>query len=129
MQKWFTILFSALILLQSLNISMHDIAKFGVLLEHANYHQETYGDSFFEFMAEHYGSLDYQEGIEHDEHDDLPFKQSHQTNTHINSVFVLNDFSFNLEDAKCIEGPSNFLYKESYSLLVKPSVFQPPKRA
>jgi hypothetical protein len=129
MQKRVTILFSALILLQSLNISMQDIAKFGVLIEHANYHQETYGDSFFEFIVEHYGSLDYQDGVEHDEHDDLPFKQSHQTSTHVNSVFVLNDFSFSLDDAKFVEVPSNFLYKESYSLLVKPSVFQPPKTA
>lgn len=55
MMKFFSIILSSLILVQSLNISLEDISKLNVLLEHAKYHQENYGDSFVEFLSEHYG--------------------------------------------------------------------------
>lgn len=129
MQKGIAILFSLLILFQSLNISMEDFSKFHVLLEHAQYHQETYGDSFFEFVIEHYADLEDQDTIEHEEHEDLPFKHGQQSCSHLNSVFVLSHFSFTIQQNEYNEVPLNFFYSESHSLFEKSSIFQPPKLA
>lgn len=129
MSRFFAILYSSLILIQSLNISFEDISKLNVLLEHASYHQETYGDSIFEFITEHYGEDSLEHSNEHEEHDDLPFKDKHQTCAHVNAPFTLQTLAFNLEHPLFIEIPFNFLYTDSISLFEKPTVFQPPKSA
>ncbi|WCO02890.1 hypothetical protein [Psychroserpens ponticola] len=129
MSKLLAIIFSFLILIQSFNINFEDISKFKILLEHANYHAETYGDSFVEFIAEHYGDAKYQHAGEHEEHKDLPFNDSQHQLTHINSSFILNSISCNIEYSSFTEIPLNFLYKESSSLFEKLAVFQPPRFA
>ena len=70
MIKLLSVIFANLILFQSLNISLEDFSKLEVLLEHASYHQEMYGDSFFEFISEHYGSANFEHGQEHEEHEE-----------------------------------------------------------
>ena len=126
MSKLIAILYASLILFQSLNISFEDVSKFSVLLDHASYHKEVYGDSFFDFLSEHYG-----EGydIDHSEHEDLPFKHEHKTCCHVNTSFTLQNFEFVRSYTSFIEIPLNFFYKESTSSFVKPSVFQPPRFA
>ena len=127
MSKVFAILFSSLILVQSLNISFEDFSKLNVLLEHAKFHQETYGDSFFEFLAEHYGENTFQYVNEHQEHEELPFKH-HQDCTHIVFDFTaISHFFIENTQQNLTEIPINFFYKESSSLFEKRSVFQPPK--
>ena len=127
MSKVFAILFSSLILVQSLNISFEDFSKLNVLLEHAKFHQETYGDSFFEFLAEHYGEITFQYVNEHQEHEELPFKH-HQDCTHIVFDFTaIPHFFFADTQKNLTEIPVNFFYKETSSLFEKRSVFQPPK--
>lgn len=129
MSKLFAILFSTLILIQSSNISFEDISKLDVLLEHANYHQETYGDSFFEFLAEHYGDDMFQHENDHQEHKELPFKHHHDC-THLTFDFTPNQrLNCNNNQNNFIQIPFNFFYKETFSLFEKPSVFQPPKLA
>ena len=54
MTKLVAILFSTLILFQSSNISFDDLSKLHNLLEHAKFHEATYGDSFIDFLVEHY---------------------------------------------------------------------------
>lgn len=129
MQKLIAIVYSTLILFQSFNISFEDISKFDKLLQHAKYHQQTYGDSFFEFLSEHYGDEAVAHDNEHKEHQELPFKHNHQTCVHVNVAFTLQAFDFNLDYHPFIEIPFNFHYKESTSLFEKPSVFQPPRLA
>jgi len=129
MTKLVAILFSSLILFQSFNFGSEDISKLSVLFEHAEYHQEAYGDSFFEFLSEHYGNSPLVHGEDHDEHNDLPFKHNHQTCVHSNVNFTFQTLIFNLEHQQYLEIPINFFYKESTSLFEKPSVFQPPKLA
>lgn len=129
MAKLFSIFFSALILMQSFNISLDDFSKISILLEHANYHQEHYGDTFLDFISEHYGSAYFEHGSEHEEHNELPFKQDHQTCQHNTSTFTITWLSFEVKQDKPIESATNFIYKESHSLFEKPSVFQPPKNA
>ena len=127
MSKIAAILYASLILFQSFNFSFEDISKFDKLLEHAEYHQQTYGDSFFEFLSEHYGDDAVSHNNEHEEHDDLPFKHNHQSCVHVNAAFTLQAFDFSLDYQPFVEIPFNFHYKESTSLFEKPSVFQPPR--
>ncbi|MCK5401618.1 MAG: hypothetical protein KAJ28_08280 [Flavobacteriaceae bacterium] len=129
MSKIIAILYSSLMLVQSFNIGFEDISKLNTLLTHVSYHQENYGDSFFDFLEEHYGNGEYQHGSNHEEHDELPFKHSHQTCLDIHSSFTLNTTYFDVEYHSFIEIPLNFFYKESHSLFEKQKVFQPPKLA
>ena len=128
MTKIVAIVFSGLILFQSFNINVEDISKLKVLLEHAEYHQETYGDSFIEFLVEHYSDDDMLKGNEHEEHDNLPFKDSNHTCQHITSPFTFVAANFNLDFTPFVAIPFNFFYKESISSFEKPDVFQPPKQ-
>lgn len=121
--------YATLILFQSFNISFEDVSKFSTLIEHASYHQEAYGDSFIDFIAEHYGDASISHESDHREHEDLPFKHNHQTCVHANTTFTLHTFDFSLTYHPFIEIPLNFHYKESTSLFEKPSVFQPPRIA
>ena len=129
MSKLIAILYASLILFQSLNISFEDVSKFSVLLDHASYHKEVYGDSFFDFLSEHYGEASVGYDIDHSEHEDLPFKHEHKTCCHVNTSFTLQNYEFVGSYTSIIEIPLNFFYKESTSSFVKPSVFQPPRFA
>ena len=118
-----------MILIQSFNINLEDISKFSALLEHASFHKEMYGDTFFDFLAEHYGEAKDNHENNHKEHKDLPFKDSHHIFSHINTSFIniANTFDFNYTEF--IEIPFNFFYKDTFSSFEKSSVFQPPKHA
>lgn len=129
MIKTIAILLSNLILIQSLNINLESFAKLNVLLEHAQFHQENYGDSFFEFLYEHYGDKDLLKANNHDEHEDLPFKESSQSFNHHISVFDFKIDVFELKNNIVLNLKPNFFYKDSYSFFEKPTVFQPPKHS
>jgi len=129
MTKIFSILFANLILFQSFNIGFDDVSKLNTLLEHASFHQENYGDNFFEFIAEHYGEEFKDHSNEHKEHEDLPFKHDQQTCQHVPTIFMLHTAAFEIKEYAFVDSPKTFFYKESYSLFEKYSVFQPPKLA
>ena len=129
MQKLFAIVFSFLVLFQSLNIGVEDMSRISNLLDHAEYHQDTYGDSFVQFLAEHYGDLKDDHDNDHEEHEDLPFKHQHQTCAHTSVAFTFDIIEFDFTHEPFTEIPFNFFYKESVSLFEKPSVFQPPRLA
>ncbi|WP_282123224.1 hypothetical protein [Algibacter mikhailovii] len=128
MSKALAILYSVLILVQSFNINTEDFSKLDVLIEHAKFHKEVYGDSFLEFLIEHYGEQVTTDYNEHEEHDDLPFKNHQQMQCSINVAFILNAYPlYQCHAFGFQEVPLNFHYKESSSIFEKPSVFQPPK--
>lgn len=127
--KFSTILLSSLILLQSLNIDAESFSKISVLLEHAQYHQDKYGDNFSDFLSEHYGSKDLLAKKNHKEHKDLPFKQHTHNCTHHFTDFNFNNTVFEIKNTIVLESKPNYTYKDSYSFLEKPTVFQPPKHA
>ncbi|MEN8857221.1 MAG: hypothetical protein ABF260_04065 [Flavobacteriaceae bacterium] len=128
MSKFLSILLAHLILFQSLNVNLESFSKLTVLLEHAQFHQEKYGDSIVDFLVEHYGDSEYKTP-KHKEHKDLPFKQDSLNHNHLPSVFTLNTPVFELKKNIAVRVQQNYFYKESYSLFEKPSVFQPPKLA
>jgi hypothetical protein len=126
MSRLIAILYSVFILIQSFNINFEDISKFKILLNHVNYHAETYGDSFVDFLSEHYGNTKLQDSKDHKEHNDLPFKDC-KLHSHIITSYTLNTISYDIGYINFIEIPIHFLYKESTSLFEKLSVFQPPQ--
>jgi len=129
MSKLFAILFSGLILVQSFNLNLEDLSKMHVLLEHASFHQETYGDSFVDFITEHYTNNNLENNEDHDEHSELPFKKDHQTCHHANTSFTISQLNFELNNKLFIEVLFDFCYRDSLSLFEKSSIFQPPQIA
>ncbi len=127
MTKLFSIIFANLILFQSFNIGFDDFSKLNTLLEHASFHQENYGDSFLEFISEHYGEEFKNHSNVHKEHEDLPFKHDQQSCQHIPTIFMLNSTAIELNEYVFVDALKTFSYKESYSIYEKPSVFQPPR--
>lgn len=129
MIKFTTILLSSLILFQSLNIDLDSFTKVSVLLKHAQFHQEKYGDTFFDFLTEHYGNTDLLAQKNHKEHEDLPFKQNTHNCSHHITDFNFNNIVFEIKNSIVLESKHTYFYKESFSYFEKPSVFQPPKNA
>lgn len=129
MTKLVAILYANIILFQSFDVSLADASKWSALLEHAAYHQQAYGDSFVDFISEHYGEASVQHEGAHSEHESLPFKSNDHHSCHVNNSFTLQTFDFINYYKPIVEVPFNFCYKEPVSLFEKPSVFQPPKFA
>jgi len=129
MSKILAFTYSILILLQSFNINLEDFSKINALLNHAEFHKEMYGDTFFEFIVEHYGDAKDNHKNDHKEHDDLPFKDSHHICTHINTSFISITNNYDFTYTEFIEIPFNFHYNEALTDSEKPSIFQPPKHA
>src|SRR5690606_8028913 len=130
MSKLVVIIYSLLILIQSFKINIEDISKFSALLEHSKYHKEVYGDTFFKFLSEHYGTKMMLHEDKHSEHEDLPFKDDQHILCHTNTSFILTKQTiYILNPHGFIENPRLFLYKESFSSFEKPHIFQPPKLA
>jgi len=130
MSKIIVVIYSFLILFQSFNINLEDLSKFDALLEHAKYHKTTYGDSFLDFLSEHYGSKMTSHENNHGGHDKLPFKDHNHMLCHINITFILTPHLIYItNNQEFIEKPTSFFYKEPFSSFEKPAVFQPPKIA
>ena len=125
MSRLLSVFLSLLVLLQSLNISLEDFSKIDDLMEHAKYHQEVYGDNFFDFLIDHYGSEFHKKDSEHKEHKNLPFK--HHDCTH-SSIFLTQnlEITFRINPEIYFHRPV-FFYRESNSVFIKTPIFQPPK--
>ena len=132
MIKFFSIVTSCLILIQSLNINFNDIVQLDELIEHSKFHSETYGDNFFLFITKHYGELKQEHSKEHQEekkkHEQLPFNQQSCAHSSIDFVSIIYDIPL-LKSLPITTNSSNFYYQEFYSLFEKTSVFEPPKLA
>ena len=130
MSKLFSILLSSLILIQSIQIGSTDLLQFDELIEHAKFHKQEYGDSFFVFLSKHYGDLKEEHSKKHQEeqkdHEQLPFQfQTQITNT----AFVIQDSDFDTENPESSEtNDPNFHYTTSLSTLHKEGLLQPPKQ-
>lgn len=118
---------SILILMQSANIGLDEFSKFDSLLEHAQFHKQQYGDSFFDFLAEHYGSKAHKHDHDGQSHENLPFK--HHDCSHFHTFIAENiDFCVSSNPGVYLHKPI-FFYKESNSIFENTSIFQPPKVA
>jgi len=129
MIKIIAILLSNLVLLQSLHIDFKDINKISILLTHAQFHEEKYGEGLGQFLFEHYVDQDADKNQNHKEHQDLPFKQGIYHFNHLVSIVDFHHFFIESKTSIDCHSKKNFLYKESYSESVKQAIFQPPKLA
>ncbi|MAD96430.1 MAG: hypothetical protein CMB99_03795 [Flavobacteriaceae bacterium] len=126
MKKILSILLTQLILIQSLQIGFDDFVKIENLLEHAQYHQEQYGDTFFEFLMEHYADDDHPI-VEHEEHKDLPFKKDAN---HLNQAPIMIAFQavkYDLAQQSNQQKKGSFFYKEPVTESSHSIILQPPK--
>ncbi|MEN8124875.1 MAG: hypothetical protein ABFR32_07045 [Bacteroidota bacterium] len=131
MTKIISITISLLILIQSININLHDFIQFDELIEHAKFHQNKYGDNFIEFFSKHYGDqINSHSGNHQDEkneHEQLPFHKD--CDSHISTTFVISNIKFTIKETKQVKYlSSNFFYLESFSSFEQVKVFQPPKQ-
>lgn len=126
MQKIFSILLSLLILLQSLNITIEDVVHFEVLLDHAEFHQDEYGDSFVAFLTSHYFEIN-KDSNEHKEHKNLPFKNKIENFTQVNLACLNETLVFETKETTQPKFSTTYFYTETYSYSNKTSIFQPPR--
>jgi hypothetical protein len=132
MSKLFSITLSILLLFQSFNLDMVDVAQLDGFLTHAEFHKEKYGDNLYVFISKHYGELKAQHDLEHREehkdHEELPF--NHQTCSHFSTAFVLGETDFMVpKTPQVADSTPNFFYQESYCPIENSDIFQPPKKA
>jgi len=127
MRKIVSILLISLILIQTSNASTGDILQVKNLYQHAKFHQEAYGDSFLDFLSEHYGNQMQQHQDEHQDHKNLPLK--HQGNSTDTVVTITSNANCSIEDHPLVEIPLNFFYSESTSKFERKAHFQPPQLA
>ena len=130
--KLFSIAISFLLLFQSVNISIADLVQFDELIEHAQFHNEQYGDSFLVFVSKHYGELKAEHSKKHQEekgdHEELPF--NHNSCTHVTSTtaYVLNKVKAEIKGLYFSETTeANFYYQGHTSSLHAFGFFQPPR--
>jgi hypothetical protein len=132
MAKVFSIVMSAMVFLQGINLDMGDMVRINELFEHAAYHYEHYGDNFLVFLSKHYGELEQEHKKAHQEerqqHEKLPF--SHHSCNHVIADFVLVGKTFpQLKSIPDADALVNFFYQETYSSFEKFDIFQPPRIA
>ncbi len=125
-----SILLSALVLMQGLNLHLQDILELGALVEHMEYHQSSYGDDLYSFLEKHYGTKKTEhDGEEHqngENHEKLPFKDKACHSSSSNMIVLTGSPMRNLT-SDCILPRSSFHYQESYSFLDQTDIFQPPR--
>ncbi|WP_271855932.1 hypothetical protein [Patiriisocius marinus] len=109
-----------------------DILQLDDLIEHANYHNEQYGDSLIVFISKHYGELkadhdkDHEE--EQEEHEQLPFQ--HQSCSSAFTGIILNTTKEEFRNLEFIElKKHNFYYQSPSSSLHLEGLFQPPRHS
>jgi len=128
--KAFSIILSFIFLFQSAGLKMNDIIQLDEFIEHAQFHNEQYGDNILVFISKHYGELKSDHNKEHQEekpeHEQLPF----QHNMYVSSIAFLSVFPHKLD----LNTPDfsdfkshNFIYQESSSMLYSEGLFQPPR--
>jgi len=128
MTRLIVLLLSIVILSESIGFNVLDIAKTGFLIEHAQYHSEKYGDSFWDFMSKHYGMNKANHDDETDEHNKLPFQQS-------NICTCIKDIEENTIELTTILTPPTVekekvsFYKNLYASIATNDIFQPPQAA
>ncbi|WP_033958223.1 hypothetical protein [Psychroserpens jangbogonensis] len=128
--KGFSIILSFVFLFQSIGLKMNDLVQIDEFIEHAQFHNEQYGDNFFVFVSKHYGELKADHNKEHQEeksdHEQLPF----QHNMYVSSIAILS-WSPNKLDLSAPDYSDyklhNFFYQESSSSLYTEGLFQPPR--
>jgi len=130
MLKVYAFILSGLFLIQSVNIHFEDVLAFNELLEHAEMHQNRYGDDFLVFISKHYGSLKDAHKLQHEQEEKGRQHQpiEHDCNTQIQTALEWQYIAYSvIKVIHQIEVNPNFYYQDQFSTFEKESIFQPPK--
>lgn len=116
--------------MQSFGLHINDVVQIDEFLEHAQFHNDQYGDGMMVFIAKHYGALKKDHAIDHqkenEDHEQLPFQ--HQSHLCFGSSFILTSFKEEFKDIELREFKEhNFYYQEPSSSLHLEGLFQPPR--
>jgi len=120
---------SCVLLFQGINFGLPDLLKVGELIEHARFHSQNHGDNFIVFISKHYGELKEQHEQQHQEekqeHEKLPAPGEFAFSI---TWFVPNNpETFSFRSPVSTTSTSQYFYKETYSSIGKPAIFQPPR--
>lgn len=126
MTKSISILLLSLTLMGSV-VDLHNLAKMPRLLEHYREHRKRLpGSSFIDFLNLHYGrQANQHDQDEHSKHQNLPFKSSTCSSSHILSIIS----SVNACEITSIHfylSYSNF-YQSTFHTGFSESIWQPPR--
>ncbi len=132
MKRFFSIVISLTILVNSLQINIYGLSRIDDLLEHLQYHNQKYGDDLFTFLSKHYGLREAHHKKQHQEekqkHEQLPFHQG--VSQQISSAFLIP--AWERPDLKVKEScyrSLHFIYQAPVSFYTPRKLFQPPKFA
>lgn len=130
--KLSSFLLALLLLFQGTYWNMDDVSRIGVLIEHAKFHADAYGDNFLVFLSKHYGELqkehDEQHQEEKSEHESLPF-HNHSCFLVIADLSSLTTSYYISNSVVNNNTPQNFHYQENYASLACFEIFEPPRQA
>ncbi len=131
MMRLISIALALTLTMQSVQLSLADIARMDDLVEHMQFHREQYGDDLAGFFAKHYGDDREAHHEEHEEerpqHDQLPFQ-------HLGTFITFQTVDFNktliLGNPEISEyrSEANFHYCLRLPSPFTTSIFQPPKQ-
>ncbi len=131
MSQIISMLLSTLLLLQSAHLSVKDLAQLDDLLEHAAYHQQTFGDSFLTFLDKHYGSqkADHEKNHQEEQHDHekLPFQQVPNQVLSQTHFFISQHFIWDTPLERKESQSHKYHYLLQTSGVFSAGVFQPPR--
>lgn len=133
MSKLISILLSGVILIESFHVIAEDILQLDELLEHAQFHKQEYGDSFFVFLSKHYGELKLDHNKNHQDeqsdHEQLPFQCQGHSSTLIAYLQFNSSSLFNGIEVLNSTSETNFHYLNLYASLHEEELLQPPRHA
>ena len=132
MTKLLSILLSSVILLQSFGLHVDDLVQIDEFIEHAQFHNEEYGDNVLVFISKHYGEMKAAHNQEHQEeredHEQLPFQQ--HSNTLSVMDFTLNNALSEFQGIDIVEFRTFcFYYQAPFSSLHSDGILQPPRHS
>lgn len=113
-------------------MAFNAVSQLDELIEHAQYHNQEYGDNLFVFIAKHYGELKTAHEEEHqhekEDHEQLPFK-----NSKCSHIVSINSFLLTpqVEGIKAMVFSTikkhTFFYQPPSSSLHIQGLLQPPR--
>ena len=121
---------SFVVLIQSFGIGLPDMEQIDELIEHAQFHNETYGDNFLVFVSKHYGELkaehNKQNQEEKEDHEQLPFQHHASFNSLTATVLFTHKIEFSFPDFS-ENKIHQFHYQEASSSMHLEGILQPPR--
>lgn len=119
-----------LFLLQGFGLTLDlccELPKISNLLEHYEEHNETFGDSFMEFIAEDYFTFDGSKKHHEDSnHEELPFQGNHHCCAHSLVYYSLNT-EFEISPEIVESKPQYSFYNSEFFSEFLDSPLQPPQ--